>query len=78
MAVQKGTTAIWSVDGITVAGLLAGIEQSFSRSVSPSQKEIIGDDGDKRNREGGKLRTPFGDWTVHRLEPEPLSVQVVE
>ena len=45
-AVIKGTTVIWSVDGITVTGLLAGIEQSFSRSASSSQKEIIGDAGD--------------------------------
>ena len=45
-AVIKGTTVIWSVDGITVTGLLAGIEQNFSRSASSSQKEIIGDGGD--------------------------------
>ena len=46
MAVQKGTTVIWSVDGITATGILAGIEQSFSRSVSSAQKEIMGDDGE--------------------------------
>ena len=45
-AVIKGTTVIWSVDGITVTGLLAGIEQNFSRSASSSQKEIIGDAGE--------------------------------
>ena len=46
MAVQKGTSVIWSVDGITATGILAGIEQSFSRSVSSAQKEIMGDDGE--------------------------------
>jgi len=46
MASIKGTTVIWSVDGITCTGILAGIEQSFSRSVSSSQKEILGDSGD--------------------------------
>ena len=42
----KGTTVIWSVGGISVTGILAGIEQSFSRTASSSQKEIIGDDGE--------------------------------
>ena len=49
MAVQKGTTVIWSVDGITTSGtgiVGSGIEQSFSRSVSSAQKEIMGDDGE--------------------------------
>ena len=47
MAVQKGTTLIWSVDGITATGIVgSGIEQSFSRSVSSAQKEIMGDDGE--------------------------------
>ena len=47
MAVQKGTTVVWSVDGITCTGIVgSGIEQSFSRSISSSQKEIIGDDGE--------------------------------
>ena len=49
MAVQKGTTVIWSVDGITASGtgiVGSGIEQSFSRSVSSAQKEIMGDDGE--------------------------------
>ena len=46
MAVQKGTSVIWSVDGITATGILAGIEQSISRSVSSAQKEIMGDDGE--------------------------------
>jgi hypothetical protein len=45
-AVIKGTTVIWSVDGIVVTGILAGIEQSFSRSVSGAQKEIMGDAGE--------------------------------
>ena len=45
MAVQKGTTVVWSVDGIACSGLVgSGIEQSFSRSVWGSQKESIGDD----------------------------------
>tara|TARA_B100000575_G_C22939413_1_gene543866 strand:+ start:109 stop:267 length:159 start_codon:yes stop_codon:yes gene_type:complete len=47
MDVQKGTTVIWSVDGITTSGtgiVGSGIEQSFSRSVSSAQKEIMGDD----------------------------------
>ena len=35
------------MDGITCSGIVgSGIEQSFSRSVSGSQKEIIGDDGE--------------------------------
>ena len=34
------------MDGITVTGLLAGIEQNFSRSVSSAQKEILGDGGE--------------------------------
>ena len=49
MAVQKGTSVIWSVDGITTSGtgiVGSGIEQSFSRSVSSAQKEIMGDDGE--------------------------------
>ena len=47
MAVQKGTSVIWSVDGITATGIVgSGIEQSFSRSISSAQKEIIGDDGE--------------------------------
>ena len=49
MSVQKGTTVIWSVDGITASGtgiVGSGIEQSFSRSVSSAQKEIMGDDGE--------------------------------
>ena len=47
MAVQKGTSVIWSVDGITATGIVgSGIEQSFSRSVSSAQKEIMGDDGE--------------------------------
>ena len=49
MSVQKGTTVIWSVDGITTSGtgiVGSGIEQSFSRSVSSAQKEIMGDDGE--------------------------------
>ena len=47
MAVQKGTSVIWSVDGITATGIFgSGIEQSFSRSVSSAQKEIMGDDGE--------------------------------
>ena len=47
MAVQKGTSVIWSVDGITATGILgSGIEQSFSRSISSAQKEIMGDDGE--------------------------------
>ena len=47
MAVQKGTTVIWSVDGITATGIVgSGIGQSFSRSVSSVQKEIMGDDGE--------------------------------
>ena len=49
MAIQKGTPVIWSVDGITTSGagiVGSGIEQSFSRSVSSAQKEIMGDDGE--------------------------------
>ena len=49
MAIQKGTTVVWSVDGITTSGtgiVGSGIEQSFSRSVSLAQKEIMGDDGE--------------------------------
>ena len=49
MSVQKGTTVIWLVDGITTSGtgiVGSGIEQSFSRSVSSAQKEIMGDDGE--------------------------------
>ena len=46
MASIKGTQVIWSVDGITYSGVTAGIEQSFSRTASSSQKEIIGDAGD--------------------------------
>ena len=47
MAVQKGTSVIWSVDGITATGIVgSGIEQSFSRSVSSAQKEIMGGDGE--------------------------------
>ena len=49
MSVQKGTTVIWSVDGITASGtgiVGSGIKQSFSRSVSSAQKEIMGDDGE--------------------------------
>ena len=35
------------MDGITCSGIVgSGIEQSFSRSVSGSQKEILGDDGE--------------------------------
>ena len=34
------------MDGISVTGILAGIEQSFSRSVSGAQKEILGDSGE--------------------------------
>ena len=35
------------MDGIACSGLVgSGIEQSFSRSVSGSQKEILGDDGE--------------------------------
>ena len=34
------------MDGIAVTGILAGIEQSFSRSVSGAQKEIMGDAGE--------------------------------
>ena len=46
-AVQKGTAVIWSVNGITCSGIVgAGIEQSFSRSLSSASKEIIGDGGD--------------------------------
>lgn len=46
MASIKGTQVIWSVDGITCTGILAGVEQSFSRSVSSAQKEILGDSGE--------------------------------
>jgi len=47
MAVQKGTSVIWSVDGITATGIVeSGIQQSFSRSISSAQKEIMGDDGE--------------------------------
>ena len=47
MAVQEGTTVIWPVDVITATGIVgSGIEQSFSRSVSSAQKEIMGDDGE--------------------------------
>ena len=46
-AVQKGTAVIWSVNGVTCGGIVgAGIEQSFSRSLSSASKEIIGDGGD--------------------------------
>ena len=51
MAVQKGTTVIWSVDGISCSGIVgSGIEQSFSRSASSAQKEIMGDDGECKTK----------------------------
>ena len=47
MASIKGQSVIWSIDGITYSGVTAGhIEQSFSRSTSSAQKEILGDSGD--------------------------------
>lgn len=42
----KGTTVIWSVDGITCSGIGTFIGQSFSRSASSAQKEILGAAGD--------------------------------
>ena len=48
-AVQKGTSVIWSVNGLTavaVAATNANIEQSFSKSHSSDTKEILGDDGE--------------------------------
>ena len=45
-ATIKGSTVVWSVNSLACSGLIAGIEQSFSRSASSSQKEIIGDGGD--------------------------------
>lgn len=45
--IQKGSTVVWSVDGLASTGIVgAGIEQSFSRTVSSNQKEIIGDGGE--------------------------------
>jgi len=45
-AVIKGTTVVWSVNGLACTGLVTGIEQSFERSTSSNQKEILGDAGD--------------------------------
>ena len=42
----KGTAVVWSVDGITCTGIGTFIGQSFSRSASSSQKEILGAAGD--------------------------------
>ena len=46
-AVQKGTSVIWSVNGLTavaVAATSSNIEQSFSKSNSSDSKEILGDE----------------------------------
>ena len=45
-ATIKGTTVVWSVGGLACSGLVTGIEQSFERSTSSNQKEILGDAGD--------------------------------
>jgi hypothetical protein len=45
-ATIKGTTVVWSVNGLACSGLVSGVEQSFERSASASQKEILGDGGD--------------------------------
>jgi len=45
-AVIKGTTVVWSVGGLACSALVTGIEQSFERSASSNQKEILGDAGD--------------------------------
>jgi hypothetical protein len=45
-ATIKGTTVVWSVNSLACTGLISGIETSFSRSSSSSQKEILGDGGE--------------------------------
>ena len=64
MPVQEGTTVVWSVDGISCTGITAGIEQSFSRSASSAQKEILGD--------GGECKTK-----VYHNAKADLSIEVV-
>ena len=45
-ATIKGTTVVWSVGGLACTAIATGIEQSFERSISSNQKEILGDAGD--------------------------------